>query len=83
MKRKAALLVVTLFLPFIAMAEKMYCGTHLITQRNDRDDLLKYCGEPDSKYGYHWHYDRGTDKPAILVHLDPHGSITKIEEESD
>jgi hypothetical protein len=63
-----------------ASADTFYCGTHLIEEGMTRDEVTKYCGEPDSKSIQNWVYDRGPEKFDVTVHFLDNGTVSRIQE---
>jgi hypothetical protein len=56
------------------------CGSHLIDAGDSREDVLEHCGEPTTRSGYTWIYERGESQFAILVHFEPDGTVNRIED---
>lgn len=51
----------------VAQADPMYCGDNIISQGDSQADLLKACGEPASRNGSRWIYDREGSLPMIVT----------------
>jgi hypothetical protein len=55
------------------------CGSRLIDVGDAREDVLEHCGEPTTRSGYDWIYERGPSQFDILVHFEPDGTVSRIE----
>ncbi len=83
-KRKlmVAVAVTTLVMMEIASARSMRCGTHVIStgQRSSPGmyEVLKRCGEPDTRYGNTWVYEKSSSV-AYRVTFTSDGRIQSIE----
>ena len=66
---------------FVARADDFYCGQNIIEEGMEQNLVLQYCGEPSSRFGYHWVYDRSPEQLDILVYFEPDGTVGDIETE--
>jgi len=83
MKVSANILLATLALSatFVARADDFYCGQTIIEEGMEQNQVLQYCGEPSSRFGYKWVYDRSPEQLDMLVHFEPDGTVGDIETE--
>jgi len=64
-----------------AMADSIYCGTHIIDESKNKTQVLESCGEPDSKQQEQWFYERG-EESGVLIHFAADASINRIKEQT-
>ena len=83
MKISANVLLATVALTatFAARADTFYCGEKLIDEGMEQNLVLQYCGEPSSRFGNHWVYDRGPEEMDMLVDFEADGTVGQIETE--
>jgi hypothetical protein len=62
-------------------ADSFYCGSRLIEEGMTRDEVIKHCGEPDSKTIQNWVYDRGPEQFDVTIHFLDNGTISRIQEQ--
>lgn len=79
----SAAFLVLATIPDMAFAyESIRCGRHIIAtgQRNGptQYEVLKKCGEPQSKMGYTWIYEQRGGPPRAVV-FDFNGKLMRIE----
>lgn len=74
--------LVSLVMIEVASARSMRCGTHVIStgQRSSPGmyEVLKRCGEPDSRYGNTWVYKKSSSVSYVLT-FSSNGQIRSIE----
>ena len=62
------------------VASAMKCGTHIISAGQENSpgqyEVLKRCGEPDSRQGNTWIYERGS--VTRTIRFDRNGRILEI-----
>ena len=44
--------------------------------------VQELCGAPTQQLGDRWSYDRGPDKFAIIIHIEPDNTVGMIEEKA-
>ena len=84
MKTKNKVAVITLALTALSLQSgsvvAMSCGTHVISSGQENSpgqyEVLKRCGEPDSRQGDTWIYKRGSVTKKIR--FDRNGRIVEI-----
>jgi hypothetical protein len=67
---------------FTACADSFYCGESLIEEGMEQSEVIQHCGEPTSRSGYDWVYDRGPEKFTVNIHFEPDGTVGQIKEHS-
>jgi hypothetical protein len=69
-------------------AGSITCGDYTITDDQEvgqtTDQVLEQCGEPTSKDGDNWIYDRSDEGEGIyILHFDDSGQLDSIEQQVD
>ncbi|WP_090196296.1 DUF2845 domain-containing protein [Pseudomonas pohangensis] len=54
------------------------CGTNLVETGAAKADVLSWCGEPTSKEGEQWVYNRGDTQPTIVVYFSADDTVGRI-----
>ena len=86
MIKRTIVITVAIFISFVmieqSMASSMRCGTHVISsgQRGSpyKHEVLKKCGEPTSRAGNTWIYERSSSVTRV-VKFSGDGQISSIE----
>jgi hypothetical protein len=78
---KYLLTALSLGVTFAAHADTFYCGEKLIEEGMTQDQVIQFCGEPASRSGYNWTYDRGPEEFSVLVYFEPDGTVGNIEQQ--
>lgn len=87
--RKASryvVLVVGLILSLSANADSFRCEGQIIEQGMSQDDVLQYCGQPDStnnEVRISWTYKRQAGEMDIVIYFYANGDIEQIESQQD
>jgi hypothetical protein len=66
-----------------AFAGTFYCGTHIIDLDMPSGEVIKYCGEPTERNEDLWTYDRGEEEFPVVLHIEPDGTVGRIEEQTE
>jgi len=61
-------------------AETIRCGSALIEDGDSIEKVLEHCGEPTSKEGATWIYDRGSGQFVAVIHVGADGTVNRVEE---
>ena len=56
------------------------CGDDLVENGMSLKKVQEICGAPTQQFGDRWIYDRGPDKFAIIIHIEPDNTVGMIEE---
>ena len=87
MTYKSELIVASIFLLSTLMLEPAFadstrCGSHIISsgqrQGTDKYEVLKKCGEPTTRAGNTWVYEKSRGVKTIMV-FDALGKLSSIE----
>jgi hypothetical protein len=62
-----------------AADDSFRCGQHLIGVGDARDKVLEYCGEPTSREGWTWIYQK-EERLSVQIHFEADGTVGRIEE---
>jgi hypothetical protein len=77
----ASVFLLSTFLLEPAFADSMRCGTHVISsgqrQGTDKYEVLKKCGEPTTRAGDTWIYEKPNGSKAVMV-FDALGKLSSI-----
>lgn len=83
---KTKLIVASVFLSIFVtqpvFANSMRCGTHVVTASDSGPgmyEVLKRCGEPTSRFGRTWVYEKSTSPVSNILHFDGSGQLYRIE----
>lgn len=78
----AGILVSMVMIEVASAARSMRCGTHVIStgQRSSPGmyEVLKRCGEPKTRYGNTWVYEKSSSVTYVLT-FSSNGQISSIE----
>jgi hypothetical protein len=81
MKFSAIIFVACLLASGAASADDSFsCGSHIVSVGDNRDTVLEHCGQPTTRDGATWTYDRGSEQFDVIVHFNADGAVSRIEE---
>jgi hypothetical protein len=64
----------------IAAADDSFrCGQHIIDVGDAREKVLEYCGQPTTREGWTWTYEK-EERLSVLIHFEADGTVGRIEE---
>jgi len=66
---------------FAAHADSFYCGENLIEEGMSQDKVVQLCGEPSSRDGNNWIYDRSPEKFKVRIYFEADETVGDIQQE--
>ena len=87
MTNKSKLIIASVFLSIFmvesTLAASMRCGTHVVTASGSGGpgmyEVLKRCGEPTSRFGKTWTYQKSTSPVTTILYFDGSGQLYRID----
>ena len=62
-----------------AADDSFRCGQHLIDVGDAREKVLEYCGEPITREGWTWTYQK-EGRLRVLIHFEADGTVGRVQE---